>query len=155
MTQRLTLLHQILSAQKLIPANPLHVSPEVMNEHVRLPAPAFFAPGQNAGREYRRDSPGRVRPVSSWSVDQDYVPVHLVYMVRKIVDSELAFREQEILNRPALVSDLFFGDFDQLGHFFSLGCVLNVVGVDFRVLFFYVGGVVAVLVDEDSPAVVV
>lgn len=155
MPKRLTLLHHILSAQKLIPADPLHIPPEIVNEHVCLPAPALLAPGQHARRENGRDPTRRVRPVSSRPIDQDHVPVHLVHVVRKVINSELALGEKQILNRPALVSDLLLGDFDQLGHFSSLGGVLDVVGVDFRVLLLDVGGVVAVLVDEDGPAVVV
>lgn len=70
---------------------------------------APFAPSQNSGGEDRRHPPRRSRRVPTWPVDQNHIPRDLVYVVRQVVDPNLAVREQQILDRPALVFDLASG----------------------------------------------
>lgn len=155
MTKQLGLLHQILSAQKLVPKNPLETLSEVMHEHVRFSIPSFLAPREHARGEYGRYPTRSIGPVASRPIDQDHIPIHFVDVVGQVVEAQLTLREQKVLDGPALVSYLLLSRGHQILHLLHLGRVVDVVGVDFGMQFFDVGGVVAILVDENCTAVVV
>lgn len=154
-TKLLSRLHQVLPAQELLTVRPLHLPAEVMHKHMRLRVPALLAPRQDPCREYRRHPAWPVGPLLAGPVHENDVPVHLVGMIGEIVDRQLTLGEQEILHGPALVTHLLPCGGHELLHLAHLGRVLDVVGVDLGMLLLDVCGVVAVLVDEDGPAVVV
>ena len=90
-SQRIHQLNQILLAEKFVAENPLHLSPEIMDENVGLAG--LRAPGQNRRCEDGRHSPGGRRKVPFWPVDENDVPRNLINVVGQIVDGELAFGE--------------------------------------------------------------
>lgn len=118
---------------------------------------APFAPSQNSGGEDRRHPPRGRRRVPTWPVDQNHIPRDLVYVVRQVVDPNLAVREQQILDRPALVFDLASGRREQLFIIFDLGRVRHVVcfGGVVRMGLFEPGDQELALVEEDGAAVVI
>ncbi|KAA8536217.1 hypothetical protein F0562_028695 [Nyssa sinensis] len=106
---------------------------------MRLGLTGSFAHRQHAGGEYRRHPPRRLREVPAWSVHQNYIPCHLVYVVGKVVYAQFAVGEEKVLYRPALVSKLFSGVVEKVVQVAHSGRELNVVSFNFWVFFFELG----------------
>lgn len=113
------------------------------------------APGKNRRREDGRHPPGRRRKVSSGPVYENDVPRDLINVVGQIVDGELAFGEQEVLDRPAVGLGLGTGLGEKLGEVRDFGGELDVVGFDAGVGLLELGDGVFVFVEEDGAALVV
>ncbi|KAI3462736.1 hypothetical protein Pfo_019399 [Paulownia fortunei] len=148
-------LHQIFPAQELIARYSIHLHVEIMHENMRLWVASLLAPRKHPRREDGRHPPRRLRPIPSRPIHQYHIPVHLVQLVRQIIQTQFTLREQEILHGAALVPHLLLHRRYQLRHLAQFRGVLHVVGFDFRVLLLNVRRVVAVLVDEYGSAVVV
>ncbi|KAF5444354.1 hypothetical protein F2P56_036839 [Juglans regia] len=153
MPQQIHSFNHILFAQEFIAAIPFDLSVEVVHEHMGAGPTVASAPRQHARREYSRHPTGSIWEVPTWAIDQNNVPRHVVNVVGKVVDSENAFREQEVLHRSALVADQGFGFFDELRHVGDLGGVTHVVGFDSRVRLFEPGDQELALVQIDCAAV--
>lgn len=153
MAHRIRRFHQILSTQKLIARYSIHLHVVIMHEYMRLRTAAPLAPREHRRREDSRHPPRRLRPVASWPIHQNHIPLHLVELIWQIIEPQLALREEKILHRSALVPHLLLHRRDQLRCLAQLGGVCHVVRLDLRVLFLNVGGVVPILVDEDGPPV--
>jgi len=152
-TQRIHQLNQILLAEKFVAENPLHLSPEIMDEDVGLAG--LRAPGENRRREDCRHPPGSPRKVPPGPVDENDVPRNLVNVVGQIVDGELAFGEQEVLNGPAVGLGVGAGLGEKFGEVGDFGGELDVVGFDAGVGLLELGDGVFVLVEEDGAPLVV
>lgn len=151
--QRIHQLHQILSTQKLIAEKPLNLSPEIVHEHVGLAG--FLTPGKHSRSEDGGHPPRRCREVPPGPVDQNNVPIDLVNVVRQVVNGELAFGEQKILDGPAICVGLGLGLGQKLLVFTDFSSELHVVGFDAGVRRLEFGDDVFVLVEEDGARAVV
>ncbi|PON40830.1 hypothetical protein PanWU01x14_294330 [Parasponia andersonii] len=156
MPQRIDSLHQILLTQKLLTENPLHLSLKIMDEHVGgLRRAALLAPCQNSGGENGRHPARRRRRIATGPINEYHVPRDLVYVVRQIVDTQFAIREEEILNGSALVSGPRLRRREELLRILDPRGVLHVVGLDPRMGLLELGYQELALVEEHGAAVVV
>lgn len=153
MPQLIHILNQILLTQKLITENPLNFPLEIVHEN--MGAAGFLTPRQHRRREDRRHSPWICSRIPARPVDENHVPGDLVNVVWQIVDSELAFREEEILNGSAISGGLCSRLREKLSVLAHFCCELNVVGFDAGVGLLEFGDGVLVLVEENGAAIVV
>ncbi|PON88101.1 LOW QUALITY PROTEIN: hypothetical protein TorRG33x02_161270 [Trema orientale] len=155
MPQRINSLHQILLTQKLVTENPLHLSLKIMDEHVSgLGRAALLAPCQDSGGENGRHPARRHRRIATGPINEDHVPRDLVYVVRQIVDTQFAIREEEVLNGAALVSGPRLRRREELLRVLDPRGVLHVVGLDPRMGLLELGDQELALVEHGAAVVV-
>lgn len=93
--------HQVLPAEELVTADPLHIPDKVMHDDASLRVSSFLAPSEDPCNEYCRHPPKSIRASLLWArppVSSYHMPVNLVHMIEEVIDPKRTFQEKEVLH---------------------------------------------------------